>query len=489
MDLVLLLVRLFLFGVFMLAGIGKLFDLEGAEKSVKEFGTPATLARGLAVALPIVEIAVAILFLFVETSWIGAVAGTVVLLSFTAAMVRQVVLGRTPDCHCFGQIHSEPVGAGSLVRNIVFTSLALFLAVRGRDGQGLPISENTSLLSTALILIVGSLLVVSAVYLKKIFERQTEILRRLEILEVISHDGRQVERQGAGDPHDRLPIGSPFPDFNLPNLAGRKVGLRDLLTPAKPVLFLFVSPTCEPCAALLPDFQEWHRELEGKVDVVLVSSGSTEANAKKFGAEFEGEILLQEKREIADLVRALWTPTALLVRGDGAIASHLAAGDTAIRKLVDQVRTENLAKEHFFVTNGDNKPREPKIGERVPNFSLKSVNGEEITDDVFTGRKTLVVFWSQRCPYCTAMMSDLQTWDHAKNGADPGLLVFSDSETDEHAGLDLRSPFVIDEGYKTAEKFGMMGTPSAVLVDDQGTIVTETAVGASNIWALIGRRD
>jgi hypothetical protein len=34
----------------------------------------------------------------------------------------------------------------------------------------------------------------------------------------------------------------------------------------------------------------------------------------------------------------------------------------------------------------------------------------------------------------------------------------------------------------------MFGTPSAVLVNEDGTIVSETAVGAPNIWALIGKR-
>ena len=33
----------------------------------------------------------------------------------------------------------------------------------------------------------------------------------------------------------------------------------------------------------------------------------------------------------------------------------------------------------------------------------------------------------------------------------------------------------------------MMGTPSAVLINEKGEIVTETGVGAANIWALIGK--
>jgi hypothetical protein len=47
---------------------------------------------------------------------------------------------------------------------------------------------------------------------------------------------------------------------------------------------------------------------------------------------------------------------------------------------------------------------------------------------------------------------------------------------------------IIDRGYKTAAKLGMNGTPSAVLIDEDAVIATETAVGASNIFALLGRR-
>jgi len=54
--------------------------------------------------------------------------------------------------------------------------------------------------------------------------------------------------------------------------------------------------------------------------------------------------------------------------------------------------------------------------------------------------------------------------------------------------LGLNAPVVLDAGYKIAGTLGMFGTPSAVLVDESGTIITETAMGASNIWALIGKR-
>jgi hypothetical protein len=34
----------------------------------------------------------------------------------------------------------------------------------------------------------------------------------------------------------------------------------------------------------------------------------------------------------------------------------------------------------------------------------------------------------------------------------------------------------------------MQGTPSAILVNERGIVVSETAIGAPDIWSLIGKR-
>ena len=41
----------------------------------------------------------------------------------------------------------------------------------------------------------------------------------------------------------------------------------------------------------------------------------------------------------------------------------------------------------------------------------------------------------------------------------------------------LKRPSSIENGYATALKLGMFGAPSGVLIDENGVIVTETAVG------------
>ncbi|HEY0656883.1 MAG TPA: redoxin domain-containing protein [Pyrinomonadaceae bacterium] len=487
MEILLFLIRIFLFGVFALAGVSKLLDLEGSEKAVKDFGTPAEFAKTFAVALPVAEIIFAVCLLFVGTSWLGAVGALVLLLSFIGAMIWQMAQGNAPDCHCFGQIHSEPVGKKSLIRNVVLALFALFLVAQGRENQGLGVTDLTNEMAIQLIIGLATVGLLGTVvfFLKKISEQQTQIMRRIEVIELISHDGgAEVQREEVANMHEGLPLGAPFPDFELADINGKTVTFEHLLGKAKHILFFFVSPTCNPCKALLPEIEAWQDELQDKLQFVFISNGQVEENLEKLGGKGFKQILLQKDRELAEAVSAGWTPTALLVNTDGAVASHPAAGDAAIRTLVEKIKTENFDEDLLFVTNG----APTKIGESVPEFSLKDLQGREITANDFRGKKTLVTFWSISCPFCVNMMDDLREWDAAKNVDEPNLIVFSTGEPDAHEELNLKSPILLDEKFKTAEKFGMSGTPSAVLVDENGRIVSETAIGASNIWALIGKR-
>src|SRR5688572_903449 len=486
MESLLLIIRLLLFAVFALAAIAKLLDLEGAAKAIKDFGAPSELARPLSIALPFAEFVFAVCFLFPSTSWVGALGALILLLSFTGGMLVQMAKGNAPDCHCFGQLHSEPVSWKAVTRNIILSLLAGFLILRGRDGQGASITNDTDSMQIILTFVILVLVAAVLLYLRKLVQKQDEVLKRIELLEVISREGVPLERSGAGSPHDGLPIGAPFPDFDLPTVGGSRATLDGILANGRPAIFFFVSPTCEPCRALLPEIESWDAELGDRVNFILFTSGSLEANAGKF-AVFSDEAIVQREREIAEAVYARWTPTAVFVSSGGKVASHLAVGDVAIRDLVQQIREADLDQANIYFTGVTNNGRPPKIGADVPDFQLADIAGENVTAEILKGPRTLAVFWNLTCPHCKAMMDDLKLWDRSRVGGDPQLVVFSDGPAEEHLELGLNAPVVLDPGYKVSEDLGMFGTPSAVIID-RGTIVTETAMGASNIWALVGNR-
>ena len=239
----------------------------------------------------------------------------------------------------------------------------------------------------------------------------------------------------------------------------------------------------------MPEVAEWQKEMGDRLNFVIVSSGTLEANQKKFGDEIAARILIEEKRELAETVHAKWTPAAIFVSRDGIIASHTANGDSAIRNLVDKIRGEDLSREFVFFAEKTVTGKPPLIGKSIPAFSLKGLNGRIITKNDIIGKTTLAIFWSTDCPHCVRMMTEIQEWDKSKSPDDPQFIVFSEGDEKLHKDPGLESPVLLEKGYKTAINFGMFGTPSAVLIDEDGKIISETAIGAGNIWALIGKYD
>src|SRR5690625_403003 len=104
MDMVTLALQIALAGVLAVAGIGKLRDLAGSRRAVRDFGVPDQLADPLGTALPVVELALALLLLPGATARWAALAAGLLFLAFIAAIGWNLRQGRQPDCHCFGQI-------------------------------------------------------------------------------------------------------------------------------------------------------------------------------------------------------------------------------------------------------------------------------------------------------------------------------------------------------------------------------------------------
>ena len=492
MDTFLLILRISLSLIFLLAALGKLMDREGSEKALHDFEVPEKLIRPLALLLPWVEIAVAFSLVLTSVSWFGAIGAGVLLASFTAGMAVQYSKGNAPDCHCFGQIHSEPVSPRSIIRNAVLLVPAIILVASGQRSQGFDLTSldgggSSGVMTVIIGTIVIALLAASLVMLWKVIAQQGLILRRIEILEVLSGEGREVERDEAiGRPHAGLPLGSPLPTLELIDGSGSDTDSGFLRDGQIPSLILFVGPNCHPCESLIPDIKKWAADFEGSLRLVLVSSGPLEENQKKFSELGPERLFVLKDRASADLLGAMWTPTALLLDRNGRVASRSAVGDTAIKDMVEALSGADLSTEYLHYLSDDEREGS-RIGQPVPDFTLSDLEGRTIASSEFSGRQTLAAFWSTTCPFCINMIEDLKDWYSSRSEAEPELVVFSDGDPERHKELGLAAPILLEKEYVTASKLGMNGTPSAVLIDENGRIASETGVGADMIWALLGR--
>src|SRR5215472_16891094 len=90
MTTLLLLLRFFLSGVFLLAGLLKVADPKGSRESLAGFGMPNTLAGFGAVLLPLAEIGVGVCLLPASLAWCGS-AGALALAALSSCALRRSV--------------------------------------------------------------------------------------------------------------------------------------------------------------------------------------------------------------------------------------------------------------------------------------------------------------------------------------------------------------------------------------------------------------
>jgi uncharacterized membrane protein YphA (DoxX/SURF4 family)/thiol-disulfide isomerase/thioredoxin len=320
-DALLLSMRCLLAVVFIVAAIGKLLDLEGSRRALREFGVPARPARLGGVALPIAELGVATLLLLRPTARFGAVGALLLLTLFVAGVARAMSRGETPDCHCFGQIHSEPAGPSTLARNAALAAAAALVVVAG-PGPSLDGALGSLDGSQVALVAMSVLAAVLAVAVAQLWADRRRLRSELN-----------AARADEGPPG--LPRGTRAPEFDLTTVRGTAGSLTELTgEPSRPTVLVFVSTGCGPCLTMLPSLAHWQEALSSSVTLPAIFEGGR-TDVDRLSAEHELSIaLIQEQRETFELYGLRATPSAVLVDADGTIAAAPAEGVPAIEALI-----------------------------------------------------------------------------------------------------------------------------------------------------------
>jgi hypothetical protein len=189
MDVTVFFVRMLLAAVFGFAGIAKLLDLKGSRKAMTDFGAPGWLAAPLGYCLPFLEILVACLLAPARTAVWGAFGSLVLLVAFIAGIAANMARGKQPDCHCFGQLHSEPIGMSTLLRNGFLALVAAVLLWLAPHHPGLSLSAAANMIfagHTLIPVLVGGFILALAAqsYLTlHLFRQNGRLPLRIEALE------------------------------------------------------------------------------------------------------------------------------------------------------------------------------------------------------------------------------------------------------------------------------------------------------------------
>ena len=106
----------------------------------------------------------------------------------------------------------------------------------------------------------------------------------------------------------------------------------------------------------------------------------------------------------------------------------------------------------------------------------------------YRGQRVLLVFTDPHCGPCDQVAPELASFDreHANNGL--ALVMVSRGEIEEirkkarqHG---IQFPVVVQEKWRLSKEYGIFSTPVAFLLDEDGVIAKDVAVGPGPIMAL-----
>jgi peroxiredoxin len=322
------------------------------------------------------------------------------------------------------------------------------------------------------------------------------LLLRLESLE------RRLVQQGLIDEGGGLKLGRPpgsvLNDFALPILGGGTMTLSQWR--GRKVALIFMSPGCTHCVKLLPDLAV---ALAGRADSdpapVIISSGSADQNRQLFAQySFSCPILLQEDSEVAALYQASATPMAYLVDEKGVTIGSAALGPSAVLSLVrgEARAAEAPANGHSRVGTHQSLASSRinrdglKAGAVAPDFTLPALDGAEISLSSFRGKPVLLVFSDPNCAPCNQILPHLEQIHQKSEDLRVLMIGRGDPEAnrEKSKSLGLTFPVVLQRSWEISRDYGMFATPIGYLIDENGILLSDVAVGGNAILALAAKQ-
>ncbi len=318
--------QLVLAAVFVVAGAAKLVDRDETRRAVAGFGAPAPLQAPLAVALPLVELAIAgALFVPALARW-AALAALALLLVFCAVIVRALARGSAPDCNCFGGLTQTEVGRGTLVRNLALGGLAAFAAFGTEASTGAlgwigHVAARDRVAAIVIGVLVAALLAL-AWFCWAVLRQNGRLLLQLDA---------QASELGSGPmPPDLPPLaaGERAPDFAAATLDGDAVSLSSLLAPSLPVALVFADGHCGACEQVLAEAAKADGD---RATVAVVMRGDGAAAREKASALRLPLVIGDPDDAVFGAYRVRGAPGTLLLDPEGRVAKPVQMGSNPAR--------------------------------------------------------------------------------------------------------------------------------------------------------------
>jgi peroxiredoxin len=246
--------------------------------------------------------------------------------------------------------------------------------------------------------------------------------------------------------------------------------------------------------------------------MVLVTTGDAEKNRQFFTQhKVDCPVLRQKDGEVAKAYQANGTPSGYLISPEGKIASQLAMGSDGLLALASGSTQPSTPKPKALVQDGNAslaaygdqrasrfsngslsrskiKRDGLKAGTPAPEFRLPRLDGRgDLALSELRGKPVLLVFSSPHCGPCNALAAELEKFH--REHPDLKLVMISKGEPKENRVKvkehGLTFTIVLQQQWEVSRRYAMFATPIAYLIDEQGMIARDVAVGVESILDLM----
>jgi peroxiredoxin len=129
----------------------------------------------------------------------------------------------------------------------------------------------------------------------------------------------------------------------------------------------------------------------------------------------------------------------------------------------------------FILLSGVGSPALVRAGSYAPEFTVKNLDGEEVSLGELKGRVVFLNFWRTDCPPCAAEMPDLELVAKRFHGRKFQMMPVSlDFDADEvsrfYRARNLTMPAFFDPHQRVSGKFHVTRTPETFVIDSEGNV-------------------
>jgi peroxiredoxin len=274
----------------------------------------------------------------------------------------------------------------------------------------------------------------------------------------------------------------PAPDFTLQDVDGSFVNLSDFR--GTPVMLTFWRINCSACQFQLPFTQELFEKWSSDSLVVLtINVGDRAADIKDYMTSRKAtyQVLLDSQGTVTQSYGLYGVPTTFFIDAQGFVKKYQIGAfenEGNMEKAIKQAFPGIVLNPKTVASEGISNPLQtetaPEVGKAAPDFTLQTIDNQNLSLSDLRGKTVLLNFWMSTCDACVSELPYLQAASDNQSGKQVVILAVNCGESSQivHSIVDklnLTIPLLLDPDGKICTTY-KRGAPTAFLIDGSGII-------------------